>query len=90
MIEGLSADEHHLVPKEFGGRKHPIVIIHKVCHNKIHSVLTNRELWRSYNTIELLREHAEIRKFIKWIKKKDPEFMDISRETKVKRNKRRR
>ena len=36
----------------------------------IHAVLTEKQLEREYNTIELLLNHAEIAKFVSWIKNK--------------------
>ena len=72
MIPGASLNEHHLVPKSYGGaEKH---VMHKVCHNKIHSVLSEAELALIYNSFEKLKEHPEIQKFIKWVRKQDPEI----------------
>ncbi|TWI66468.1 hypothetical protein IP91_02285 [Pseudoduganella lurida] len=65
-------DRHHLVPKSFKGREQ--FPIHKICHRKIHSVFTERELFRTYHTWEKLREHEDIRIFIDWVAKKAPEF----------------
>jgi hypothetical protein len=85
LVPGASIDEHHLIPKLKGGRKGPTVMLHKVCHAKIHSVFKEGELARTYNTIEKLLEHEEIQKFVVWVAKKHPEFYESS-----KRNKRRR
>jgi hypothetical protein len=52
--------------------------MHKICHNKIHAVLTEKELRDYYHTIERLQGHEEIAKFIKWVKKKPAEFYDGS------------
>lgn len=89
MYDDLSTDEHHLIPREFGGAKHPIVTLHRICHTKIHSTITNRELWHTYNTIDELKKHDDIRKFIKWVRKKDPRFNDVNRESNNKKMKRR-
>ena len=88
LIPGKSVDEHHLIPKTFKGKEK--VIIHKICHNKIHSVFTERELQHYYHTVERLREHEELKKFIKWVSKKDPEFYDGSKDTKRRKGRRRR
>jgi hypothetical protein len=80
LIDGSSIDEHHLIPKLKGGRKGPTVILHKVCHSKIHSVFKENELARVYNTIDKLLEHPEIQKFVEWVKKKHPEFYESSRQ----------
>ncbi|HAA58485.1 MAG TPA: hypothetical protein DCE42_27225 [Myxococcales bacterium] len=72
MIEGRSVNKHHLIPKTFGGRE--VIWIHTVCHSKIHATFTERELLHTYHTPERIREHEQMRKFIKWVQKKDPEF----------------
>ena len=66
------ADEHHLIPKSLGGKE--TITLHRICHSKIHSVFTERELKNKYFTIENLKKHEEIIKFNKWIKNKPPEF----------------
>jgi predicted DNA-binding protein (UPF0278 family) len=52
--------------------------MHKICHSKVHAVLSEKELQRYYHTIERLQEQEEIAKFIKWVSKKPPEFYDAS------------
>ena len=89
LIDGPSIDEHHLIPKIKGGRKGPKIIIHKVCHNKIHSIFTESELARVYNTPEKLLEHEEMQKFVAWVAKKHPEFCEPSKESNVKKRGRR-
>ncbi len=88
MIEGSSVNEHHLVPKSLKGRD--TITIHRICHSKIHSVFTERELYTHYHTVERLREHDEITKFIKWVRKQDPEFVGRNRWTNDKRRRGRR
>lgn len=48
--------------------------VHPICHRKIHSVLTERELARSYSTPEALRAHPEIARFVNWVRKRPPDF----------------
>ena len=88
LVSGPSTDIHHLIPKLKGGRKGPTVELHKVCHTKIHSVFTERELAKTYNTIEALLGNEEIQKFVNWVAKKDPEFYETNREISSKKNKR--
>ena len=88
MVAGDSVNEHHLIPKTFKGKE--TITIHKVCHSKIHSVFTERELLQHYHTVERLREHPEMEKFVKWIRKKEPEFRARNRSTREKRGKKRR
>ena len=70
---------HHLIPKLKGGKHGPIAVIHTICHSKIHSVFTEAELARSYSTMEALREHEEMQKFIRWVSKRPPEFRSKNR-----------
>jgi 5-methylcytosine-specific restriction endonuclease McrA len=65
-------DRHHLVPKTFKGRAQ--FPIHKICHRKIHSVFTEKELFRTYHTWDKLRENDDIRTFIEWVARRAPEF----------------
>ena len=53
-------------------------MMHKICHDKIHAVFTEIELKRFYNTIESLQANDEIGRFIKWVRKKEPEYYDKS------------
>src|ERR1043165_7987005 len=71
-------NRHHLLPVSRGGRGTPTIILHKICHNKIHAVLTEKELQRYYHTMERLQHQEEIAKFIKWVIKKPPGFYDGS------------
>lgn len=88
MIPGKSLDDHHLIPRTFKGKE--AITLHKICHRKLHSVLTEREMLKYYHTVERLLGHEEIQKFIKWVKKKDPEYYSGSKETKGRKSKRRR
>jgi hypothetical protein len=72
LIPGPSVDAHHLVPRSQGGRA--TVTMHRVCHSKIHSLFTEQELRDSYDTLDKLRQHPEIAKFIRFVRKKDPEY----------------
>lgn len=81
-------DEHHLVPKTFGGKEK--FRVHRVCHMKVHSVFTERELLNYYFTWERIREHSEMQKFIKWVSKKPISFCDTSRDSNERNKKRRR
>ena len=71
-------NRHHLLPLSKGGKGTTTILLHKICHDKIHSVFTEMELKRHYNTIELLKQNEEISTFIKWVSKKEPQFYDKS------------
>jgi 5-methylcytosine-specific restriction endonuclease McrA len=68
----VNVDRHHLVPKSLKGREQ--FSIHKICHRKIHSIFSERELLRAYHTWDALKGHEDIRSFIGWVAKKPPEF----------------
>ena len=69
---GTRRELHHLVPRSYGGRE--TVTLHAICHRKIHTLLDERELMARYETVPRLRRHPEIRKFVRWLKGKPPDF----------------
>ena len=74
----ISVDQHHLIPKAHKGKD--TVLIHKICHRKIHATFTEKELEKYYHTFERLLEHDDIQKFVRWVAKKPPEYYDGSKE----------
>ncbi len=80
----MNVDRHHLVPRTYKGKEQ--FPIHRICHRKIHSVLTERELRDHYHTWEALRRHEDICAFIKWVARKPPGY--YSRTETAKRKKR--
>jgi hypothetical protein len=74
MRRGPSVDKHHLVPKCRGGKE--TEYMHRICHRKIHSLWTEKELEREFNDPEKIKAHEEMQKFIKWVSKKEPDFYD--------------
>ena len=72
LVRGASLNEHHLVPRMYGGIEK--YFMHRVCHSKIHSVLSESELAFELNTFAKLRAHPDLARFIKWIRKRDPSF----------------
>lgn len=69
-------NRHHLLPISEGGAGTTTVWMHKICHDKIHAVFTEKELKRYYHTVDRLRESEEIRRFLEWIVRKEPEYYD--------------
>jgi len=65
---------HHLIPKLKGGKGGPTVLLHQICHNEIHATLTEAELARDYATIEALRAHPRLARFIAWVARRPPAF----------------
>lgn len=74
--------KHHLIPKSRGGKHTGTVLLHNICHQKIHSVFTEKELRDEYHTAEKLTQHEEMRKFIKWVAKKDIDLYQKNRKLK--------
>ena len=71
-------NRHHLLPLSKGGKNTPTILMHKICHDKIHAVFSEMELKRYYHTIDRLQDHEAIAKFIKWVSRKEPQFYDAS------------
>ena len=71
---GVPQSLHHLVPKLKGGKGGPVVRLHQICHNEIHATLTEAELARDYATVEALRAHPRLGRFINWVAKRPPTF----------------
>lgn len=65
---------HHLIPKLKGGKGGPVVLLHQICHSEIHATLTEAELARSYHSIDSLKAHPRLAKFIAWVSKRPPGF----------------
>lgn len=72
VLGTIHIDRHHLIPKTFKGKQQ--FPIHKICHRKIHSALTERELLQQFHTWEALRGHEDIAAFIAWVANKPPGF----------------
>jgi hypothetical protein len=83
MVAGASVDAHHFVPKCEGGRER--TPLHRICHRKIHSLFTERELAQTYSTPAALLAHPDIQNFVRWVSKKPPEYYDRNRTSNAKR-----
>jgi hypothetical protein len=77
MIAGPSVDRHHWVPKSDGGRD--TAVVHLICHRMIHRVFADRELAAGFDTAEKPRDHPEIAKFVTWVRKRPPDYVDWPR-----------
>ena len=77
VLGTVNVDRHHLVPKSFKGTEQ--FLIHRICHRKIHSAFTEKELAHKYNTWEALRATPEIQDFLTFVAKKDPGYYAPSR-----------
>jgi len=86
MIEGKSIDRHHFIPKLKKGKE--TTLLHVICHRKLHSIFTESEMAKYYNTPERCKKHKEVAKFVKWLKNKDPEYIESHKESNEKSKKR--
>lgn len=62
--------KHYLIPKSRGGKHTDTILIHNICHQKIHSVFTEKELRDEFHKVDKLTEHEEMRKFRRFIAQK--------------------
>jgi hypothetical protein len=85
---GANIEAHHLTPKTYGGRE--TVALHPICHRKIHTSLSEREILRAFRTIEALRGHEGIARFIAWVAGKDPDFYAPTFDSRTRRTRRKR
>ncbi|MET1755984.1 hypothetical protein ABVV53_11025 [Novosphingobium sp. RD2P27] len=63
---------HHPVPKSRGGRD--VVPMHPICQQTLIANFTNSELQRHATDVEALLANPNVRKFVDWVAKKDPDF----------------
>lgn len=63
---------HHLIPRQKKGHHGPKINICSACHRQIHTLFDNTRLAQELNSKEKLINEAQMQKFIKWVKKQDP------------------
>ena len=61
--------EHHLLPKQRGGKCFNTTLLCKTCHKQIHALYTNRELGARLFSIDRLNNDSKIKKYLNFIKK---------------------
>lgn len=69
-------DKHHLIPLSKGGKLKQTVDLHRICHEKIHSLWDNNQLKNEFNTIYSMLASGQLDAFIKWIRKKPNGFYE--------------
>lgn len=90
MLQGDPyVDKHHLIPKCQNGTHGPTITIHRICHEKIHSLWTESQLSGHYNTVERILESPEIQKFRKWVAKKPENYYAKTKHSNGRRGRRR-
>ena len=65
--------QHHLKPKERGGKAEHKTPLCKPCHKQIHATYANKDLEKTYLTLDALRAAPELQPFLKWIRKQKPD-----------------
>jgi len=75
---------HHLIPKQHTRRKNldpgPTIDICPACHRQIHAMFSNQQLAQELNSLEKLRQHPDMTRFLTWVKKQT-----VNQRVKVKR-----
>lgn len=86
LDDGKSVNRHHFVPKCRGGKVQEHV--HTLCHNKIHSLWSEKELEREFSTVEAILSNESMQEFVRWVQKKDPLFYVSTKASKGKNSRR--
>lgn len=85
QVEGLT--KHHLIPRARHHNKKTrkqfertemtsqIAWLCRPCHKQVHALFSEKELAESYFEVNRLRQHSEIKRFIKWIANKPADFL---------------
>jgi hypothetical protein len=50
------------------------VLLHQICHNEIHAVLSEAEIARDYPSVKALRAHPRLARFLAWLDGKPANF----------------
>lgn len=66
---------HHLIPRSRGGKGGPTVLLHHICHKEVHAALSESDIARHYTTVEALRRHPRIARFVAWVATRPPGFL---------------
>ena len=74
--------EHHLIPREEGGKDGEVTWLCESCHKQIHALYTNKELAIRLNTLDSLESDDKISKYLKYIRKQP-----ASKKVKVRKSK---
>lgn len=65
-------EKHHLIPRTEGGKDSAKVCVN--CGDMIHKCISINDLRDKYFTIELIKTHEDIKKWVSWISKKPNDF----------------
>lgn len=83
----MELTRHHLIPRtRHGNRKTRntfareemrtrILQVCRACHKQIHALFSEKELAERYHTREALLSHADMARFVAWVRSKAPTYV---------------
>ncbi|MDP0500652.1 MAG: HNH endonuclease [Verrucomicrobiota bacterium JB022] len=74
-------EEHHLIPRAKGGTE--TILVCRNCGDQVHRLFTLEELAAHYYTVERLRAHEGVQRWVRWVRRQ-PGF-EFAMKTKKKR-----
>ena len=78
-IDEMALTGHHIIPRmrhnkrvkrDLGRDRNDTVDLCNPCHGHIHALFTEKELEREYFTIEKLKGHVAVQRWIEWKRKR--------------------
>ena len=75
---------HHLIPKathtkrlkkDMGDERNRQADLCVACHRQLHYLFANKLLGRELNTLDLIRQNAEVVTYVNWIRKRPGDFV---------------
>ena len=60
---------HHLVPRAEGGKFGPRTRLCATCHRQLHAMFTEATLAKEFNSLDSIRNHPEMRGYLRWARK---------------------
>jgi hypothetical protein len=79
-------NEHHLIPRTFKGTE--VVNVHRICHNQLHALWSEREMLNYYHTVERMLSDERLQKFVAWVKKKPIDFYQKTKDSNERKKRR--
>lgn len=85
LAPDAGTDLHHPVPRSHGGTI--TVPMHRICHQTIHALFSERELAERYYSFAALLEDPAIQRFVTWVRKRPADYLDRTRWSRARRRK---
>lgn len=73
IVPDVLLTQHHLLPKERGGKPQHRLPFCRPCHKQVHATFSNKQLAENYHSVELLQAAPELAPFLAWIRKQKPD-----------------